>query len=159
VVITINNKKYLIIILSLLILISASNLTIQAKDNNYIEGTKAYYNNPALMKADNNIEINIYGQAAVANNAINIKYLNQHIDESKKTEILDNIGKKELILTGRGQQGFDIRYKNFTFFTGLSEAGLIAIPKDAIEIVLKGNEIGREYSLDGAVGAGAVYLD
>lgn len=158
--IKINNKKLLVILISLLILIFAINNISFANYKINIESNNPYYNNPALSKADKNFEINFTGYGTIGNNAINSKYLNQYLDEKDKDEILSNIKDNgELIILGEGKQNINIKYKNFTFFTGLTEVGLVSLPRDAIEILLKGNELEKEYSLKDTKGELAVYTD
>jgi hypothetical protein len=159
VVINIKNKKILIISITLITLLLLSSTAILAKSNIYIQGTEGYYNNPALNKADKTFEINLGGYGTFSNNGINSKYLNQHLDENDKDEILGNIDNGELILMGEGSQKINIKYNNLTIFTGLTESGVASIPKDAIEILLKGNELDREYSLEGTQGGLALYID
>jgi len=158
-VIKINNKKLLLLLISLLILVFSINANIVAKSNIYIESNDPYYSNPALDKNNKTFTINLLGYGKIANNGINSKYLNQHLEEKDKDKILSNISNSELLLLGDGNQQFNIQYKNFTFFAGITEIGMVSIPKDAIEILLKGNELEKEYSLENTQGNLALYTD
>ncbi len=158
--IKINNKKLLVILISLFILIFSINFNIIAQSNIHSDYAHPYYNTPALNKADQKFEINFSGYGKIGNNAINSDYLNKHLSEEDKNEILSNIDTNgELVILGDGKQNFNMKYKNFTFFTGLTEIALLGIPKDAIEILLKGNELGKEYNLEGTKGELALYTD
>ncbi len=157
--IKIKNKKLLVITISLILLLILSSSVILAKSNIYIQGTEGFYNNPALYKANKTFEINFAGYGSFSNNGINSEYLNQHLDEKDKDDILGNIDNGKLLLMGDGSQKVNLKYNNFTFFTGLTESGIVSIPKDAIEILLKGNELDREYSLEGTQGGLALYID
>ena len=158
--IKINNKKLLVILISLFILVFSINFNIIAQSDIYCDYANPYYNTPALNKADQKFEINFSGYGKIGNNAINSEYLNKHLNEEDKDEILSNIDKNgELVILGDGKQNFNVKYKNFTFFTGLSEITLLGIPKDAIEILLKGNELEKEYNLEGTKGELALYTD
>ena len=159
-VIKINNKKILILLLSIFILIFSINNITSANYNINIESNSPYYSSSNLNKDGKNFEINFIGYGTVGNNSINSKYLSQHLDEENKDDILSNIENNgELIVLGNGIQNINIRYKNLTFFTGIKEIGLASIPKDAIELLLKGNEIGKKYELEGTKAELALYND
>ncbi len=159
-VIKINNKKTLILLIIIFIFILSTNNITCAVYNINIESNSPYYSASDLNKMGKNFEINFAGYGTIGNNAINSKYLSQHLDEENKNEILSNIETNgELIVLGDGRQNINIKYKKFTFFTGITETGLASLPKDAIELVLKGNELEKEYNLGGTKAELALYTD
>ncbi|MFO7815699.1 MAG: hypothetical protein R6V14_08245 [Halanaerobiales bacterium] len=150
------NRKILIFGL-LIILLTFTFANVQASSNIYIEEMEAFKSNPALNTTDKEYEIGFKGYGFLGNNAINSEYLNQYLNESKKEEILSNVGSDNLAILGNGVQSIEFGYQNYSAFYGLEENGLATLSKDALELILIGNEIGREYSFDGTKGELAVY--
>jgi len=151
-------KNWKILIFGLLIILLTSTFAnVEASSNIYIEGMEAFKSNPALNTTDKKYEIGFKGYGFIGNNAIKSEYLNQYLDESKKEEILSNVGNDDLAIIGNGIQSMKFGYQNYGVFYGLEENGLATLSKDALELMLIGNEIGREYSFDGTKGELAVY--
>ncbi|MCF8001587.1 MAG: hypothetical protein K9K76_07025 [Halanaerobiales bacterium] len=141
----------------MIILLTFTFANVEASSNINIEGMEVFKSNPALNTTDKNYEISFKGYGFIGNNAIKSEYLNQYLNESKKEEILSNVGNDDLAIIGNGVQSIEFGYKNYGVFYGLEENGLATLSKDALELMSIGNEIGREYIFEGTKGELAAY--
>ena len=124
-----------------------------------IESIDSYYASPAINKHQTTYNLDFTGYGGIQNNGVDFDYLNQHLNESDKNDILSNLGNDGLILMGTGFQGGKFNYKNFNISAGLNEKGVIGISEDIIEVILKGNKLGQEYKFNDTRGDLAVYSD
>jgi len=163
-------KKYIKIttVLSLVMFLfisgiaSANSGQTIALGHNYtaLGGSAALFSNPAFVnKRDEKFVFELDGQLSFWNNGINSKYFNKYLDESDKEKILNNINSDGLVLTTDGIQNVKILVGPVGVFGGLKENIQGSISSDIIELILKGNEIGKTYELTGTDLSAGIYGD
>ena len=125
-----------------------------------IEGAAAIFSNPAFVnQRENRYILELDGQLSFWNNGLSSSYFNKYLKNKDKNNILDNIEDNGLVLNADGKQNLKIAVGSVGFFGGLKENAQGSISADIIEVILEGNEIGREYKLDGTDLSAGVYAD
>lgn len=103
---------------------------------------------------------------AVVNNSFSTAYWNQNIagdrflNEHDKRELLDHMGDEGISFDGRATLPIvGMSYKHFALRIALDSYGSGLIPRDAAEVLLLGNALGKEYSVNALRGEAASFLD
>ena len=121
-----------------------------------LTGLEALYGNPAALNIDNGVfKLDLNIGASFWNNLL----INDYIDESTKDRLLGRIKKSGFVMDARGNLGGELSIGPITGFAGVKALAVANLSEDMASVVLKGNEIGREYSLDGSAAYSATYLD
>jgi hypothetical protein len=82
------------------------------------------------------------------------------LDEKAKREILDQIGPDGISFDGRVTVPVaGLAYKNFALRVALDSYASGLVPRDAVEVLLQGNQLGQEYSVNALRGESASLLD
>jgi hypothetical protein len=122
-----------------------------------LTGDAALYGNPAGVNAGPDIfTLELGGGARFWNNLL----YNDYISDEEKDKLLTKIENNGGFLTGvEGRAGPKLIAGPVGGFADLRAEGLAVISSDVAEILLSGNEIGKEYELAGTNGAGGLYAD
>lgn len=134
-----------------------------------LKSSQALSHNPAILASAREqryiIEFLNTG-AAVVNSAFSTSYWNknfagdQYIGAETKQDILDKIGSEGVTLDGRATAPLaGIAYNHFAVRVALESYASGLVPRDAVEVLLSGNELGKEYSVSALRGEAASYLD
>lgn len=125
-------------------------------DHPAIPGSNALYTNPAAVNATSgSFTLKLLARGGAWNNLL----INDYISEEKKEELLSGIEDNGFLIGSEGNGGACMIIGPLAFFAGVRSEGLIRFTPDLAELLLKGNEIGKTYILDGSTGLGAVYGD
>jgi hypothetical protein len=92
--------------------------------------------------------------AEAGNNSFSIAQYNRYtgafLGDAAKADILGSIPKSGLLLAGRAQAaGAEFGYGNFAASVRTTGSAEATLPRDAFDLVLQGNELGRTYSAAG----------
>ncbi len=121
-----------------------------------LTGSEALYGNPAAVNATDdkfNLEMNMGG--SFWNNLL----MNNYIDEATKDKLLARLNDSGFVFNTEGNLGGKLTIGPVTGFADMKELAMVRLSSDLATLLLKGNEIGEEYSIDGTSGFGAGYLD
>lgn len=160
----INNKRLTIYFITVFLLMCSSTAlaglsarTVGLGDEfAALTGSEALYGNPAAVNVTDdvfNLEMNM--GASFWNNLL----MNNYIDEAAKDRILSRIDDSGFVLNTEGNLGGKLTIGPVTGFADLKGFTMVRLSNDLASLILKGNEIGKEYNLDGTAGFGAGYLD
>jgi len=163
-----NNKLKISILLSIIMILVVSGISSANSGQTIalghefttLSGSAAILSNPAFVNERNErfiFELN--GQLSFWNNGINSKYFNKYLEESDKDKILNNIESDGLVLSTDGIQDMKILVGPVGVSGGVKENIQGSISSDIIELILKGNEIGKTYKLDGTDLSAGIYAD
>lgn len=121
-----------------------------------ITGISSIYSNPAAVNGSEDsfgLELDLAGQ--FWNNLL----MNDYIDDSEKDKLLSKLEDSGLIFAGDMQGGGKLKIGFLTAFAGVRTDGLLKVSPDLAELLLKGNELDKEYDFSGTAGTGGAYLD
>ena len=123
-------------------------------------GSAALFSNPAFVnERDENFVSELNSQLSFWNNGINSKYFNKYLRKEDKNNILNNIDSDGLLLTTDGSQDLKLLIGSVGVFGGIKESVQGSISSDIVKLILKGNEIGKEYKLDDTDLSAGIYAD
>lgn len=121
-----------------------------------IGGFEALYGNPATVNLDGHkFVLDLSGTGKFWNNILRNDYISEK-DKDKLVKIADRNG---LLVGAEANSGLKLAIGPVLFFAEGRGHSLLRVSGDYAELLLKGNELERDYSLDGSNGAGAFYLD
>ncbi|WP_018248074.1 DUF5723 family protein [Orenia marismortui] len=157
-------KSFLVLLLSFIVvctfntaIFAVSSAKMIGLGDNFVTvtGADALYANPAAVNANNkSFTLEMGLSLDVWNNML----INDYIDESEKDELLDKT-KDGFLVGGDGQAGLKLIIGPMAMISEARADALIRSSSDLAELILKGNEIGRDYNFDNTVGSGGVYGD
>lgn len=158
-------EKIRLLILPLLLLLLLPGITEAAMtarsiglgdDFAVLGGFEALYGNPAAVNLDGHkFVLDLSGTGEFWNNILR----NDYISEKDKEKLVSIAERNGLILGAEANSGLKLAIGPVLFFAEGRGNGLLRVSGDYAELLLKGNELERIYSLDGSDGAAAFYLD
>lgn len=101
--------------------------------------------------------------AEAGNNSFSIAQYNRYtgafLGDSAKADILGSIPKSGLLLAGRAEAaGAEFGYGNFAASVRTTGSAEATLPRDAFDLALQGNELGRTYSAAGTAARAQVLM-
>ncbi|MFW5981288.1 MAG: hypothetical protein ACOCRU_01795 [bacterium] len=121
-----------------------------------ITGIDAGHANPAVSNADDykfSIEFNASGD--FCNNLL----VNDYMDDSYKEIVLNKAGNNGFLLANKIDLGIRLQLGFLTAFVDGRSNGITKLSPDLAALLLKGNEIEKEYDFNGTGGALSFYAD
>ena len=121
-----------------------------------ITGADALYGNPAAVNAGEKVFVlELGGGIEWWNNLLS----NDYIKDNEKDELLKQISESGLISRSEARSGAKLIIGPVGASLDVRGDGINKFSNDIAELILKGNEIGETYKLDGSAGIGSIYGD